>query len=316
MTKCFLFIFICFGVFSQADSAVEICVQALQFESKSNFLIRKKVVDASEAYRREFPGRGASTLQGPFVPEIIQIRGRKATHAFYIASGADIYRPLFLYPSADNIHLLDIWTGWGKSIIETVYTVKHRLEKLGFYVAVEKLGFVGKLPSWNPKAFFYTSGIEFFHNNYEPILSADDPTILKVRMEVEGITGTVEKRFWLHRFDRDSSADFDQLLASIPENETLVGVLQAGLTGTASAEDLNKILNRLADGAWYANEYGGLSYPPALDDPETGRVVAYETFSEFLNTPNIEVVSTPPYPIEAVSGITPKASVVLIKQKR
>lgn len=244
--------------------------------------------------------------------EYRNLEPRTATnsHVFYIGSGADVWRPVLDFPAVENYHLLDTWTGWGKSPLFALFSVKERLEWLSDTVEVESGGFLEAMAaSSSPLDFLTVPGKAWLATFAQTHFPSSEPIVLKVRFRL-GADQTREyvKRFHLHRFDYSRSEDFDALLGSVPKQESLEGILQAGLSGTPLAVDLRKLLDRLAPESWYVYEFTGQDFPLCLEDFLRDLRVQ---ITQYLEIPEIELVHNPPFSFETGNSRFPNEQAVV-----
>jgi hypothetical protein len=298
------------------DTCLPILNQAKDLNGRSQ-LIRELIREASSRYGSQFPKQAGSLLRGNEWM-IIRPIDLPSSHALYIASGADIYRVVADFPLANNYHLLDVWTQWGYSKEYAVFSVKHRLEELGS-VQVEELGFLENELKSNSDLFSKGSARQYFEMREKSVgdPKANLPAVLKVLIEFGN--KKIVKRFFLHPFDWSQSNNYDRILAAIPANEPLVGVLQAGITGSPYGRDLIKLLKRLAPNAWYVKEVGGTEFEEPLAKIRTGKKMVKEVFEKFLadvQPTDLTVGVGKVYSAPTINEINPNAVAIWFREKR
>lgn len=241
--------------------------------------IRREIIAASEDYRSAHPERSFSLFRGNEWREIMLVAGSRndsRAHAIYLGSGVDIYRLIVDFPQSGNYHFFDHWKGLRLSKGEAFQEIETRIRS--------------------------------FAKNVE-IVPVDD-RLTTIRFEL----GDGEnKLLWLHTRDVWNSADFSDVLGMIPNGDRLVGVLQAGLSGSPYPSDIVRLLRRLSPDGVYVHEFGGTTWQEWMSDPIQASIFFAEDFERNLGAMPITLSVTPEYPLPTANGVTPRAVAVLIR---
>jgi hypothetical protein len=138
-------------------------------------------------------------------------------HVISIGSGPDVFRPLFDFPKAKHIHLLDSLEGWGDGPFDVLGEIEARLTELG-------------------------QGVAPLH-----LVKNATERVWLVKWHVPGV-GIMETYFHLHRLNYNSSQLMRQMLATIPFADKIVGVVLTGAP-KPSPSVLKLVTDRLSEGS-------------------------------------------------------------------
>ncbi|MBK8204599.1 MAG: hypothetical protein IPK68_20595 [Bdellovibrionales bacterium] len=195
--------------------------------------------EREKAYQAELSDRMSSFFVGREHDMILPV-SLPDSHAFYLDSGADVFRLMLDFPGAENFHLLLAVDSAGDIRPDLVRSIKKRLETISTSVAVEGNG------SWNN------------------LFGFQAPTQLVLRLDFdfpdEALRQT--RRIWIHPFDQKSIRQVKQDLLKNPSfRGPWLGFIGNGLInmsgrGSRIKEIENgildrRILDRLSPRGWY-----------------------------------------------------------------
>ncbi|MGE4233390.1 MAG: hypothetical protein AB7F43_08690 [Bacteriovoracia bacterium] len=281
-----IFVLLCFCVSAKAWSCSEYVEVDQQFytvhehfrslnntEKKSLDDLRREIAYASYRYHgaqdiNEIISANRSLEGRVLIPKRVE-----NGHAIYFASGADVYRLLYDFPGADHFHYVDIMLGWGSGPQDIIGEFERRIRSIDPYIQTQivDFGFVAHLGF--EKLDFLRNGFEDEsnleedtkkRNEFKKTLMSDAgarrPLIFEAQWYSPG-QGPQKKRFYLHPMDFTRSEQIDELLNSIPQEHELVGMIEAGWTGSPHPEDIKKMLDRAsADAAFVFEEFVDIGF--------------------------------------------------------
>jgi hypothetical protein len=250
-------------------------LRRLETESIAKF--RNEIQSASDDYQVNYPNATVSMLRGG---ETKLLKSIFLGHMIYLASGADIYRPLYDFPFIQHYHLVDSLAGWGKNPKMVLTEIMRRLSEIGNGARVRILqqGFLEKMTEKELETEVKADDRQDF---MDTVLSrSSEPMVLSVDWESKSL-GPLKKIFYIHAADFHNFAAMKVVVDSIPTNEPVVGVLEAGWTSLPPVEVFNMLMNRLSGGGRYVFEILG----------EKGTPVDYENQlkSDFGQTYRVQI---------------------------
>lgn len=195
--------------------------------------------EREKTYQTELPDRMSSFFGGREHDMILPV-SLPDSHAFYLDSGADVFRLMLDFPGAENFHLLLAVDSAGDIRPDLVRSIKRILETISTSVAVEGNG------SWND------------------LIGLQAPTQLVLNLEFdfpdEALRQT--RRIWIHPFDPKSIRQVKQdLLENLSFRGPWLGFIGNGLINMSGRgrriEEIEngildrRILDRLSPRGWY-----------------------------------------------------------------
>ena len=215
--------------------------------------LRAEVKEASEKYAKAHPKDAWSMLRGD---ESVALATPISGHMIYLASGGDIYRPLFDFPLIQHYHLVDGMARWGSSPQYFISEITRRLQELSSssQVAIIKKGFLDIISVDELSVPYDVDNRHIFE---EVILSrpqADEPLVLSVEWE-SSAAGKIKKYFYIHPMDIHNLPKIKNLLTNIPAEESLVGILEAGYANLPSLEVFHALMHRLSNEGHFIFEH-------------------------------------------------------------
>jgi len=220
---------------------------------------QEELLEISKAYAKTVRHNGhgsprdnaawVSRLRGTEGPELVR-RSLGGQHVLSVGSGADVFRPLRDFPNADHYHLVDVLSHWGTSPRQFLFEMTERLKSLGpdATVRIVKNGFLDQVPAQtrrDGKAFE-----EYIHRFGEVL----QPLTFEVSWTSKTL-GAMKKKFSLHPVSFYSSDQTRILLGSLPNHESLGGVLLTGTLPDAPDNLLEMIRSLSPRGAFVVDPY-------------------------------------------------------------
>ncbi len=215
--------------------------------------LRTEIKEASEKYAKDHPNDAWSMLRGDESPALaIPTSG----HMIYLASGGDIYRPLFDFPLIQHYHLIDGMARWGTSPQYFISEVTRRLQELSrrAQVTIIKRGFLDIISDEELSVSYDVDNRHIFEEGILSRPQADEPLVLSVEWE-SSTTGKIKKYFYIHPMDIHNLTKMQNLLMNIPAEESLVGILEAGYTNLPSLEVFHALMQRLSNEGHFIFEH-------------------------------------------------------------
>ena len=243
------------------------CEGSLRIVSPSQVRsLRAEIQFASDSYGHRHPSpysllRGFESTALPVHP---------SGHMIYLASGADIYRPLYDFPLIQHYHLVDLMTGQRGTPQDMIDQIVLRFMDLAPKVEVTRVdpGFLDQLSEEILNQNFSGRDARELINGVVGEQGAIKPLVLKVNWVSPG-AGPQEKFFYFHALDMHNSIYMKRLLDTIPANEPLVGVLEAGYSALPTSEGFHALMDRLSPDGHFIFEHMlpiGFSASKAIED--------------------------------------------------
>lgn len=190
-------------------------------------------------------------------------------NAISFGAGADLYSPLINFPLAENIHLVDLWTGWGQGSGEVLREIIRRAAAIHptAQVKIRSMGFLDFAPTAVREAFtdlVDSNGVAefsdellrftFLRSEYpgrDELLQRGPgmPFVLEVRwlredLLEDGKSVEVRRKIFLHIADFNDPSDLAALDQTLAENGgSLAGLV---VTGISWPEALSSYINHLS----------------------------------------------------------------------
>lgn len=214
---------------------------------------RAEIKAASAKYAAAHPDDAWSMLRGD---ESQALAIPTAGHMIYLASGADVYRPLFDFPLIQHYHLVDGLARWGSSPQYFIFEVTRRLKELSptSKVTIVQRGFLDFISTEELSKSYREGNHKEFENEILSRPHTDNPLVLLVEVESPTV-GLQNKYFYIHPVDFHHKMKMTSLLNSIPVDESLVGVLEAGYSNLPSSDVFHMLMDRLSDKGHFIFEY-------------------------------------------------------------
>lgn len=223
--------------------------------------VREEIATAATR-DRERPRKEAkiSPLRGAEAPLVPVLVSPRPTQVLYLGSGGDIFRVLRDFPAADEIHLVDVLSGWGKCPASVLIEVAARLKALpGAEVRSSQRGFTA-----NMTAEELCSRDDFYNK-----LASDPwrltPFVWEMSWQSRSAQ-TLHRRVHLHVVNYHDADEFPALVERIAGRGPIVGTM---VTGAWEPEDPSQeaVLRRLVPSGAYVFETFGEHFGSAPPGP-------------------------------------------------
>jgi hypothetical protein len=216
--------------------------------------LRSEIERASDAYKTKFPNAAASMLRGA-ESKTLPIVKNEDGHMLSLASGPDVYRPLYDFPFIKHFHLVDVMVGWGESPSQVIAEVIRRLEEFHPTAKVKILqrGFLDHIPENELKTPQRGQTAHTFLKKYLSPSIAKQPLIVSLKWN-SPVWGRQSKVFYLHMADMNSTEQIATILNTIPKKEPLVGILEAGWSGFPDRPAFDLIMDRIDSAGFFIYE--------------------------------------------------------------
>lgn len=174
-----------------------------------------------------------------------------------LGSGPDITLPLYIFPTAREIHLVDSWEWWGGGPVTVLQEAFARIKALHNQAVVEVQ---------NAETGFFDSEQKIF----SWIANNGSPVVVQVSWQSQSL-GERSVRYFFHRVrDYDSRKNRSALLAYLASRGTLGAVVTTGAPYSNATFDA--FFKRLPKGGFW------------IDQPYSKLPILYRLFGSFLLT--------------------------------